>query len=115
MSDKDAQNWALICHLSSLSTYVIPVPGMSIVAPLIIWNLKGKEHPFVDDQGKEAVNFQISMLIYAAIAALTLCVGIGFFVLLIVAVVQVVFVVIAAIKSSNGEAYRYPLTIRMIK
>ena len=63
---KDARMWAMFCHLAGLVGYLIPLIG-NIVAPLIIWQIKKDELPFVDEQGKEAVNFQISMSLYALI------------------------------------------------
>lgn len=114
MSDSEARNWAMACHLSGLAGYALPVPGVNIIAPMVIWNLKRSEHPLIDDQGKESLNFQISVLIYLAVSALTFCVGIGIVVMPIVALFDIVFVVIAAIKASQGDYYRYPLTIRFV-
>jgi uncharacterized Tic20 family protein len=110
----DARNWAMLCHLSALAGLVVPGVGM-FVGPLVVWLLKRNEHPFIDDQGKEALNFQISMLIYIVISAAMICILIGIVLLPIVIVMNIVFVVIASIKASNGVVYRYPLTIRLIK
>jgi uncharacterized protein len=108
----EARNWAMLCHLSALFGLVTGF-GM-FVGPLVVWLLKRNEHPFIDDQGKEALNFQISMLIYTIVAAMMLCVLIGLVLLPAVIVVNIVFVIIASIKASNGEVYRYPLTIRLV-
>ena len=113
---KDARMWAMFCHLGGLAGLLPIVPAIgSIIAPLIIWQIKKDEFPFVNEQGKEAVNFQISMLIYALIAGALICVGIGIFLLPVVGVFDLVFLLIAAVKANNGEHYRYPLTIRFIK
>jgi uncharacterized Tic20 family protein len=112
--DKDARMWAMICHLSALAGLVVPVIGC-IIGPLIIWQIKKEEFSFVDEQGKEAVNFQISMLIYGVIAGLLIFACIGSVLLPAVAIFDVVFLLIAAVKANNGEHYRYPLTIRFIK
>lgn len=111
--DRDACMWAMICHLAGLAGIVIPVVG-NIVAPLIIWQIK-KDWPFVDEQGKEAVNFQISMSIYALICIPFFLICIGPFLLAAVGIVDLVFLLIAAVKANNGYHYRYPLTIRFIK
>ena len=112
---KDARMWAMFCHLAGLGGYVMPGVG-NIVGPLILWQIKKDEYLFVDQQGKEAVNFQISMTLYAVIsAALTPVFCIGFFPLAAVCIVYLVFLLIAAVKANNGQAYRYPLTIRFIK
>jgi uncharacterized Tic20 family protein len=117
--NRDARMWAMFCHLGGLAGFVIPVVG-SIVAPLIIWQVKKDDFPFVDEQGKEAVNFQISMLLYAVIGSavcLVTCIGIPLipFVCLAVGIFDFIFLLIAAVKANNGYHYRYPLTIRFIK
>jgi len=111
---KDARMWAMFCHLAGLAGYVMPVVG-NIVAPLIFWQIKKDEFPFVDEQGKEAVNFQISMTIYALVSILLFVICIGPFLLAAVGIVDLVFLIIAAVKANNGQSYRYPLTIRLIK
>jgi uncharacterized Tic20 family protein len=117
--DKDAQNWALFCHLASLLQLVGPTAG-NIIGPLIVWLIKRDQYPLVDDQGKESLNFQISITLYtwgigAALAAT--CVGLFLvpFVVLGLLIVDVVYVILACIKVSGGEVYRYPLTIRFLK
>ena len=109
----DARNWAMLCHLSALAGLMVPGIAM-FIGPLIIWLMKRDEHPFVDEHGKESLNFQISMLIYFVLLAPTLCILIGFVLLPALVLANVVFVVIASMKASNGETYRYPLTIRLI-
>lgn len=108
---KEERNWALFAHLTTFSSY-IGVPGF--IGPLVIWLLKKDEMPFVDDQAKEALNFQISLFIYAIISAVLIFVLIGFFLLIALAVLHVIFTIIAAIKASEGTRYRYPLTIRLV-
>ncbi|GAI38681.1 unnamed protein product, partial [marine sediment metagenome] len=116
--DKDARMWAMICHLSALAGLVVPVIGC-IIGPLIIWQIKKEEFSFVDEQGKEAVNFQISMLLYLLISAIIwipltfVCIGV--LIPVAISIFDVVFLLIAAVKANNGEHYRYPLTIRFIK
>ena len=116
--NKDARMWAMICHLSALAGLVVPVVGC-IIGPLIVWQIKKEEFPFVDEQGKEAVNFQISMSLYLLISAILwiplsfVCIGV-----LIptgIGIVDLVFLLIAAVKANDGYHYRYPLTIRFIK
>jgi uncharacterized Tic20 family protein len=113
---KDARMWAMFCHLSGLAGLlpVIPVIG-AVIAPLILWQVKKQEHAFVDEQGKEALNFQISILIYEIVAGLLCFACVGFVLLPAVVVFDVVFLIIAALKANNGELYRYPLTIRFVK
>ena len=112
--NKDAQMWAMFCHLGGLAGLLIPVIG-NIVTPLVIWQIKKDDFPFVDEQGKEAVNFQISMSIYAAIAAVLILACVGVVLLPTIVIIDLVFLLIAAVKANNGQHYRYPLTIRFIK
>jgi uncharacterized protein len=110
---KDARTWAMLCHLSAL---VGLMGGIAMfVGPLIIWLLKRDEHPFIDDQGKESLNFQISMLIYILLLVPLCCVMVGFFLLAALALANIVLVIIASIKANDGVVYRYPLTLRLIK
>lgn len=112
--NRDARMWAMICHLSALAGIILPASG-NIVAPLIIWQIKKDDNPFIDEQGKEAVNFQISMSIYflASVILTFVCVGVPLIIATII--VFFVFLLIAAVKANNGFHYRYPLTIRFIK
>jgi hypothetical protein len=109
---KDERLWAMICHLSGFVGHLIPLAN--IVAPLVLWSLKKDEMPFVADQGKEAINFQISFSIYMAIAAVLCWVLIGFLIFPVLWVIWLIFMIIAAVKSNEGVAYRYPMTIRLI-
>ena len=112
--NKDARMWAMICHLAGLAGIILPASG-NIVAPLIIWQIKKDNNPFIDEQGKEAVNFQISMSIYliASIILSFMCIGVPLIIATII--VFFVFTLIAAVKANNGYHYRYPLTMRFIK
>lgn len=111
--DADARMWATLCHLSAFTMYFTGV-GF-IIGPLIIWLIKKDAHPFIDDQGKESLNFEISILIYYAISGVAIFCVIGVPMLLILHVLHLVFIIIAAVKANGGEYYRYPLTIRLIK
>lgn len=109
----EEKNWGMACHLAALAGWFIPFGW--ILGPLVVWLIKRNEFPFVDEQGKEALNFHISMIIYAIVAVILCLVLIGFLLLLALAIFQIVLVIIAAVKASNGEHYRYPLTIRFIR
>ena len=118
--NKDARMWGMICHLAGLAGLipVVPVIG-SIIGPLVVWQLKKDEFGFVDEQGKEAVNFQISILLYLLISAILwiplsfIC--IGALIPVAISIFDLIFMLIAAVKANDGEHYRYPLTIRFIK
>lgn len=115
VSPGSARGWEVACHLAGFSGYVTGVGW--ILGPLIVWLLKRSEIPSVDAHGKEALNFQISVLIYAValvLVAFMTC-GVGGFLLIGLGIAQIALMIIAAFKAANGELYRYPLTIRLIK
>jgi uncharacterized Tic20 family protein len=97
----DEKILALFAHLSL-------VIGLGIIVPLIIWLVKREESSFLDDQGKEALNFQLSVLLASLVLSVT-CIG-----PLVVAIGGIVYAIIAAIESNKGVRYRYPYTFRMI-
>jgi hypothetical protein len=112
--NKEEQNWAMFCHLSALSGFVIPLGN--VLGPLILWLIKKDTMPLVDQHGKEALNFQITVLIAFLVSLLLTMVLIGFVLMFVVGIGALVLTIIAAIKVSNGELdYKYPLAIRMIK
>jgi uncharacterized Tic20 family protein len=110
----NVRTWSAFIHASALLGVVLHFPG-HLLPPLILWLIKRDESPEIDAHGKEAVNFQISMLIYNAVAAVFCLVLIGFVFLAILWVLNTVFVIIAAIQASDGKFYRYPITIRFIQ
>ena len=111
---KEEQNWAMLCHLSGLVGFLIPFG--SLLGPLVIWLVKRGEMPLVDQHGKEALNFQISVTILALVSWALMVVLIGFVLLAVVVVGALFFTIRAAIKVSNGELdYRYPYSIRFLK
>jgi hypothetical protein len=87
----------------------------SIVGPLIIWLVKRDEMSFVDDQAKEALNFNISMTIYMAVAGVLIFVLIGIPIMIVLAITWLMLVIMAAVKANEGTAYRYPITLRLVK
>lgn len=109
--DKEARQWAMIAHLSALSGFLIPFGN--IIGPLVVWQIK-KDMPFVEDQGKEALNFQITVLIAVIVCFILTFVVIGALLLPIVGIATLVLIIIAGIKANSGEQYRYPLTLRLI-
>lgn len=113
VNTKDQNTWAMLCHLSALAGFIIPLGN--ILGPLVIWLIKKDEFPLVADQGKEALNFQISMTIYYIVALILIIVLIGFVLLIGLGIFSLIFTIIAMVKANEGTAYRYPLCIRFIK
>lgn len=112
-NDKEARTWAMLCHLGAFAGFLIPFGN--IIAPLIIWLIKREESPLIDDQGKESLNFQISMTIYFLVSLLLTLIFIGFLLMIALAIFEIIFVIIATVRANEGEKYRYPLCIRFIK
>jgi uncharacterized protein len=110
---KDAKTFGMLCHLIAFAGFVIPLGN--IIGPLVIWLLKKDEFEFVDDQGKESLNFQISVTIYAIISAILITVILGIFLLIALGIFAIVMIIIASIRANEGVRYRYPLNIRFIK
>jgi uncharacterized Tic20 family protein len=113
MDESQEKTWGLFCHLAAFGFFVFPAFG-NILGPLIIWLIKKDESPYVDKQGKESLNFQISFTIYAIIAGILALVIIGLFMLLALGVAWVVLVIVATLKASNREEFQYPLSIRFL-
>ena len=111
--DKQARMWGMLCHLAALAGYLGPL--LNILGPFFVWIIKKNEFSFVDEQGKESMNFQITMTLLALLALLLIVVKIGFLLIFAVGIVNLVFVIIASVKTSNGESYQYPFKIRFIK
>ncbi len=112
-NETQARNWGMVCHLAALSVW-LGIPFGNIVGPLLVWLIKKDELPIVNSEGKESLNFQISISIYIIIAAILCFFLIGIPILIGLVVAQIALVIIAAIKVSNGESYRYPFTLRFI-
>ena len=110
----EVRNWAMLCHLIAL--LAAPLVGFGhIVGPLVVWLLKREVHPFIDDQGKESLNFQISVSLYTLVLLPSLCIVIGFPLLIALGIADVILVIVAAIKASSGQTFRYPLCLRLVK
>jgi uncharacterized Tic20 family protein len=123
--DQLARNWAMGCHLAALAFY-IGIPFGNILGPLIIWLIKKNEYQLVDEQGKEALNFQISVIIYSIVGAIAAVVFAITLIMIPIAVIlgiaiallflfDLVITIVAAVKVANGEDFSYPLSLRLIK
>ena len=110
---REARQWAMFCHFSAFLGMWFPFG--SLIGPLILWQMKRESDPFIDDQGKEALNFQITVAIASAICYVLMFILIGFALLGLVLIGAVVLVVIAGVKATDGVTYRYPFTWRPLK
>lgn len=118
--DANQRNVALACHLLGLTGFVIPFGH--IIGPLVLWLVKRDGQPFVEDHGKEALNFQISYTLWFILAGILaflliwtvvvpVLIAVGMFVL---ALIWIVTLITAAMRASRGESYRYPFTLRLV-
>ena len=105
--NKDARTMGMLAHLLALP--------LGFVGPLIIWLMKKDEHPFVDDQGKEALNFQILLLICYIVSYILIMVVVGCITTPLLLIAHVVLCIMAAMAANKGEWYRYPFNMRLIK
>ena len=150
--DQEAREWGMWCHLSAIVAWIpqiflaiiglpLPIPLASIVVPLIIWLANRSKHPFIDEQGKESLNFQISLLIYCTIALIlsgflffTTCgvtynqnvnqtlsnflivaTGCSVLFVVILSILQIFLIIFASFRAYKGQLYRYPFTIRFLR
>jgi uncharacterized Tic20 family protein len=109
-SSCDERTWAMLCHLSTFAG-LLGVPFGNILGPLLAWLVKKDEYPLVDDQGKEALNFQLSVTLYSFVGVILIITIPLVFALL---VLDIIVTIIAALRANTGEPYRYPMTIRFI-
>jgi len=104
---QNARNMALLCHLLGLLT--------CFLGPLIIWLIEKDKHDYINQQGKEALNFQITVMIASFAAGILSFACIGLLLFPVIGILDLVFCIMACIKSSKGEDYRYPISIRLVK
>ncbi len=107
------RNWAMLCHLSAFAGYFFPFGG--IIGPLICWLSRKDESQWVNQNGKASLNFQMSILLYMILAAPLVIIIIGIPIIIFLAVLEIICIIIASIKASKGEEYRYPITIPFIQ
>jgi uncharacterized Tic20 family protein len=112
MRPDEERNWSVAAHVSALLT-LAGIP--SVIGPLVVWLMKKDSSPSVDAHGKEAVNFNLSFILYGIVSFFLIFVLVGFLILPIVLITWFVLVIVGTLNASRGEFYRYPLTIRFIK
>ena len=103
---QDAINMVTMTHLLGL---------IGFVGPLVVWLLKKDEHKFINEQLKEILNYQMSLMIYFLAGWLLCIIFIGVVIIPVLMLMHVIFVIIASVKSSEGKAYHYPIAIRFLK
>jgi len=102
----------MACHFLGLCHFI---PLGNILGPLILWLLKREDSSYINYHGKEALNFQLSVTLYALVCVILTLVLIGVFLLIALGIYAIVMSILAGIKAQEGVQYRYPLTIRFIR
>ena len=113
IADQETRLWAMLLHLSVFAGYAIPIAGL--VAPIVIWQVRKVDLPQIDIHGKIVANWMISMALYGAVSFVLVFALIGIPLLILLGLLGLVFPIIGGIKASNGEAWRYPLSIQFLK
>lgn len=113
LPSRQARQWAMFCHFAAFLGLVFPFGNL--LGPLIVWQIKKDFDPFVDAQGKEALNFQITVAVAVVACFLLMLVVIGFPLLALVSIGALVLTIIGGIKANEGQAYRYPFCLRLVK
>lgn len=111
-SDAQARQMAACCHAAGILGFIIPFGN--VLAPLLLWLMQRETHTFIDAQGKEAVNFQISFTIYYLVGFVLMFVLLGFLLVPLLLLAHLILMIVATVKSYNGEDYRYPVIMRII-
>jgi uncharacterized protein len=107
------RNWAMFCHLSAFTGFFFPFGG--IIGPLICWLSRKDESQWVDQNGKQALNFQISILLYMVLAIPLCLIIVGIPIVILLVFLKVICIIIASVKASKGDEFRYPVTIPFIQ
>lgn len=108
-----SRNWAMAGHLSSYVVFLgIPIP---VIGPLIVWLLKRDDDAYVEDHAREALNFNISIMLYTFVSAVLVLAVVGIVLVPVVLIAWFVLTIVAGVKAAGGEIYRYPLTIRFVQ
>jgi uncharacterized protein len=111
--ERETNQWAMFLHLSLLAGFVVPLAGL--VVPIVLWQVKKSQLPGIDVHGKIVVNWIISAIIYSVVSAILILALIGIPLLIALGIVGIVFPIIGAIKASDGEVWKYPLSISFLK
>ena len=109
----EIRSFCMLMHLSQLTSFVIP--GAGIVLPIVMWATNKDEHPEIDLHGRLIVNWILSFIIYLTISFILCFIYIGFFALVALFIIDIVFIIIASVKANDGIYWRYPLSIKIFK
>jgi uncharacterized Tic20 family protein len=112
--NQEERNWALVAHLGPIVLGSLSLGTLAFVLPLVIFLAKRDESEFVSDQSKESLNFQITVFLAYLVCSPLVIVVIGFLFWIVIFVAHLVLGVVAAVRSYEGERYRYPVALRLV-
>lgn len=112
LSEKE-RNWSMICHLSAFASYFFPFGG--VIGPLICWLSKRDESVWINLNGRNALNFNLSILLYSVLAIPLCFIIIGIPIIMALATIKIICIIIASVKASKGQLFKYPLSIPFIQ
>jgi hypothetical protein len=107
------RNWAMFCHLAAFAGFFFPFG--SIIGPLICWLSRRDESTWVNENGKASLNFQLSVLLYTVLALPLCIILIGIPIVILLGTLKIVCIIIASVRASKGEEFKYPLAIPFIQ
>jgi uncharacterized Tic20 family protein len=111
--DQEIRNAAVAAHLSTFAGLIVPFG--SVIGPLAVWLTRRDRDPFIDQAGREALNFGISIAVYGSVVLVAALMLVGIPLLIVGVIAWVVLASLAAVKASQGQPYRYPLTLRLVR
>lgn len=112
MTPSEERNWGMGAHLAAFAGYFVPMGN--VLGPLIIWLVHKDKSDYITWHAKEALNFQITVVLAMFVAAVMILVWVGILLLPAIAVLDLIFVIMGGVAASKGEPYRYPVSIRFI-
>ena len=110
---QDERTWGMLAHLVAFSGFLVPFGN--IIGPLVVWLIKRDQSEFVAEQGREALNFNISVLLAGLVCAVLVLAAIGFLLGAVLFIFWVTMTIVAGIKAGEGVRYRYPVSLRLVK
>ena len=113
VTDPAEKQWGMFAHLAAFALF-IGIPLGNIIGPLIIYLIKKDEFGFVADQGKEVLNFQITWTLILMASAILILAGIGILMVIGFGIAWLVLVIVGTVAASNGQYYKYPMTIKFM-
>ena len=111
---ENERTWGMLAHLSALTGIVVWLVGC-VAGPLVVWLARRDQSAFVAEHAREALNFNITIVLAAIVCMVLMLMFVGFILGAALFIVWLVFTLIAAIKASEGHTYRYPFSLRLVK